>query len=164
MVGIEEIPKKDIDAFWALHWEYLNRDVFDADDTEEDRAYFLSEAYRGTIARFMDRVHDKIHLVYFIREGVRIGCAQYITYKSEDGKCFILDFWVFPEYRGNGTGHRCFEALFQYTKEDGAAYFAINAAGERARNFWKSLGFEDDGVDEYGDPLMKKVFAAFSDP
>ncbi len=95
MIGIEEIQKKDIDAFWALHWEYLNRDVFDADDTEEDRAYFLSEAYRGTIAWFMDRIHDKIHLAYFVRDGVRIGCAQYVTYKSEDGKCFILDFWVF---------------------------------------------------------------------
>ncbi len=159
MIGIEEIQKKDIDAFWALHWEYLNRDVFDADDTEEDRAYFLSEAYRGTIAWFMDRIHDKIHLAYFVRDGVRIGCAQYVTYKSEDGKCFILDFWVFPEYRGNGTGHRCFEAFSQYAKEDGAVYFAINIAGERAHNFWKSLGFEDDGIDEHGAPLMKKVFA-----
>lgn len=157
MITIEEIPKKDVDVFWTLHWDYLNRDIFGADDTEEDRAYFLSEAYRGTIERFMDRTPDKMHLVYFVRAGVRIGCAQYITYKSEDGKCFILDFWVFPEFRGNGAGRRCFEALSRYAREDRAAYFGINVSGERARNFWKSLGFEDDGVDEHGDPLMKRA-------
>jgi len=157
MIRIEEIPKKDVDVFWALHWEYLNRDVFGADDTEEDRTYFQSGDYRGTIERFMDRTPDKVHLVYFDEEGVRIGCAQYIIYKSEDGKCFILDFWVFPEFRGNGAGHRCFDALMRYAKEDGAAYFEINTASERARNFWISLGFEDDGADEYGAPLMKMV-------
>ncbi len=157
MITIEEIPKEDVSAYWALHWEYLNRDIFGPDDTQEDRAHFLSEDYRGTIEQFMDRMPDKVHIVYFVREGDRIGCAQYITYKSEDGKCFVLDFWVFPGYRGNGTGHRCFEALSRYAREDGAAYIEINAESERARSFWQSLGFEDDGVDEYGAPLMKKV-------
>lgn len=157
MITIEEISKENIGVFWALHWEYLNRDIFGPNDAEDDKAYFLSEDYRGRIELFMDRMPDKAHLVYFIRRGLRIGCAQYITYKSEDGKCFILDFWVFPEYRGNGTGHLCFEELLRYAKEDCAAYFEINTASERARRFWQSLGFEDDGIDEYGDPLMKKL-------
>lgn len=156
-IQIEEIPKSDINTFWTLHWEYLNRDIFTPKDTQEDREYFLSPDYRDTIERFMDRTPDKAHLVYFVRNGTRIGCAQYIIYKSKDGQCFVLDFWVFPAFRGHGTGHRCFEALSQYVKADGALYFQINAMGERARRFWQSLGFLDDGVDEYGDPLMKKV-------
>ncbi len=74
----------------------------------------------------MLRERDQHHMVYFLRGGERIGAAQYNTYQSEDGKCFILDFWVFPPYRGNGTGHACFAALEAYTRADGAAYYEIN--------------------------------------
>ena len=66
-------------------------------------------------------------MVYFIDGNNRIGAAQYNTCQSEDGKCFILDFWVFPEFRGNGTGHKCFSALEYYTSADGAAYYEINS-------------------------------------
>ena len=156
MITIEEIPKSHIGDFWALHWEYLNRDIFTPADTEEDREYFRSGEYRGTMERYMDRVPDRAHLVYLAEDGVRIGCAQYIIYKSEDGKCFILDFWVFPELRGGGTGHRCFDALSRYALTDGCTYFEINVAGERARRFWADVGFTDDGVDEYGLPLMRR--------
>ena len=93
-------------------------------------------------------------MVYFLRDGVRIGATQFVTFKSEDGKCLILDFWVFPEFRGGGTGHRCFEALERYTREDGAAYFEINCEKEASVRFWKSLGFVENGVDEYGMPLF----------
>ncbi len=96
------------------------------------------------------------NMVYFVRDGVKIGASQYCTYKSEDGKCFILDFWVFPEYRGNGTGHKCFQTLMEYTKNDGAIYYALNYAKEDSHRFWASLGFSDNGTDEYGSPLMIK--------
>lgn len=99
---------------------------------------------------------DTQHMVYFVRDGVKIGASQYCTYKSEDGKCFILDFWVFPEYRGNGTGHKCFQTLMEYTKNDGAMYYAMNYAKEDSHRFWASLGFSDNGIDEYGLPLMIK--------
>jgi ribosomal protein S18 acetylase RimI-like enzyme len=157
VIGIEEIPRKDIDTFWVLHWEYLNRDIFDDTFSEEDRAYFKSDAYRKSIERFLEREPDRVHMVYFTEGEQRVGCAQYIIYMSEDYKCLILDFWVFPEHRGNGMGHRCFEALTAYTNEDSATYYSINCSDERAKKFWRSLGFVDDGVDEYGEPLMKKV-------
>ena len=104
----------------------------------------------------MLRTPDTLHMVYFVRDGVRIGASQYCTFKSEDGKCFILDFWVFPEYRGNGTGHECAQLFFEYTKNDGALYYALNYAKEDSRRFWLSLGFVDNGIDEYGSPLMIK--------
>ena len=85
---------------------------------------------------------------------MRIGAAQYNTYQSEDGKCFILDYWIFPEFRGGGTGHRCFEALEAHTKADGALYYELHCTRENAHRFWRSLGFVDNGLDEYDMALM----------
>ena len=68
----------------------------------------------------------------------------------------IGEFWVFPEYRGNGTGHRCFDALERYTREDGANYYEINSSKDSSVRFWRSLGFIDNGRDEWDMPLMIK--------
>lgn len=81
---------------------------------------------------------------------------NYCTYQSEDGKCFILDFWVFPEFRGSGMGHRCFEAFEKYTRLDGAEYYELNAEKENSIRFWKSLGFVENGKDEYDMLLLIK--------
>ena len=78
----------------------------------------------------------------------------HIFYAAFHGKCFILDYWVFPEFRGGGTGHRCFEALEAYTKADGAVYYELNCTRENAHRFWRSLGFTDNGLDEYDMALM----------
>ncbi len=93
-------------------------------------------------------------MIYFLRQVIRVGASQYKTFQNEDGKCFILDFWVFPECRGNGTGHDCFDALVSYTRADGAAYYELNCANEKAIRFWKSLGFIENGVDEYNEKLF----------
>ena len=152
MISIEEIPVERIDEFWDIHIKYLVDDgiIFD----EEDFAYFTGEEYRGILRDQMMRSKDQHHMVYFWRDGERIGAASYCTYQSEDGKCFILDFWVFPSFRGNGTGHRCFEALAEYTEADGAKYYELNSEKEASIHFWKSMGFLENGVDEYGMLLM----------
>lgn len=152
MIGIEEIKPKDLPAFWDAHIRYLIDDGIISD--EEDIAYFSGDEYRGIIEAHMQRDRDRHHLVYFMRDGERIGAASYCTYQSEDGKCFLLDFWVFPAFRGNGTGHRCFEALEQYTNVDGANYYEINSEKPDSVRFWKSLGFTENGTDEYGMPLF----------
>ena len=104
----------------------------------------------------MVRGTDRHHMVYFRRDGERIGAASYCTDRSGDGKCFIMDFWVFPPYRGGGTGHRCYEALEAYTRADGARYYELNSEKEASVRFWKSIGFVDNGRDEYGMPLLIK--------
>ena len=154
MITMEEIGVDKIAEFWAIHYRYLVEDGIITD--EEDFEYFQSDEYRGIIQAHMLRATDRHHMVCFVRDGVRIGAAQYNTYQSEDGKCFVLDFWVFPAYRGNGTGHRCFDALRSYTKAGGALYYEINCTKENARRFWVSLGFMDCGVDEDGMPLMRR--------
>ena len=154
MIRIEEIPVEDIAEFWMLHLKYLIDDAII--DDEEDVAYFSGDEYRDIIKAHMTRETDKHHMVYFIDGNEKIGAAQYNTYQSEDGKCFILDFWVFPEFRGNGTGHKCFYALEAYTKADGAKYYEINSQKENSIRFWESLGFVENGKDEYGMPIFTK--------
>ena len=154
MIKLEEIPVERIDDFWNIHLQYLIGDEIITDREEID--YFSGPEYRGIIKSHMLREKDRHHMLYFLREGVRIGAAQYNTYQSEDGKCFILDFWVFPPYRGQGTGHDCFEALERYTREDGAQYYELNSTKENSIRFWKSLGFLEVGRDEFDMPLFRK--------
>ena len=154
MISIEEIPAERINEFWEIHINYLVDDGIISD--EEDIAYFTGKEYRGILEDHMIRSTDKQHMVYFCRDGERIGAASYCTYQSEDGKCFILDYWVFPQFRGDGTGHRCFEALEQYTKTDGAQYYELNSMKENSIRFWKSLGFVENGKDEYDMLLLVK--------
>lgn len=154
MITIEEIPVENINDFWEIHLRYLVDDgIIDA---PEDIEYFSGEEYRGIIKNHMVRDNDKHHMIYFVNANTRIGAAQYNIYQSKDGKCFILDFWVFPEYRGNGTGHDCFSALEKFTKSDGAIYYEINSTKDDSIRFWKSLGFVENGKDEYDMPLFIK--------
>ena len=154
MITIEEIPIERINEFWDIHIQYLVDDgiIFD----EEDIEYFTGREYRGILEDHMTRSRDKQHMVYFCRDGIRIGAASYCTYLSEDGKCFILDYWVFAPFRGNGTGHQCFEALEKYTRADGAEYYELNSTKEDSIRFWKSIGFVENGKDEYDMLLLIK--------
>ena len=113
MISIEEIPVERISEFWEKHIRYLVDDGIISD--EEDIDYFSGEEYRGILKEHMIRSTDRHHMICFCRDSERIGAASYCIYQSENGKCFILDFWVFPQFRGNGTGHLCFEALEKYT-------------------------------------------------
>ena len=155
MIEIEEIPLERVDEFWELHIRYLVEDGIVTD--EEDVAYFEGNEYHKILEAHMARATDRHHLVYFVRSGMRIGAASYCTYQSEDGKCFVMDFWVFPEFRGKGTGHRCFEALKRRAKGQGATYFELNSEKEDSLRFWKSLGFVESGTDEWGMPLMVRT-------
>lgn len=151
-IQIENIPVERINEFWELHIRYLVDDEIITD--EEDIQYFQGAEYRDIIKAHMIRSVDPHCMVYFVRDGIRIGAAQYNTYHSEDGKCFVLDFWVFPQFRGNGTGHTCFAALEDYTKKDGAKYYELNCTKENSHRFWTSLGFEANGVDDDDMPIM----------
>lgn len=154
MIDIEQIKVQKIDLFWKLHISYLIDDGIITDS--EDVEYFKSDEYRSVIKEHMLREKDKHHLVYFYNEGKRIGAASYCTYKSEDGKCFILDFWIFKDFRNKNLGHLCFKKLEEITIQDGAKYFEINSTKEDSIRFWKSLGFVENGLDEYGEKIYIK--------
>ena len=106
-IRIEQRSRAQCGTFWPLHWDYLVRDMFDETDTEADRAYFCSEEYRGAVECAMARPANRVHQVFFHRGSQHIGCAQYVIYQDEGGKCLIMDFWLFPPYRRQGAGHDC---------------------------------------------------------
>ena len=153
-IGILEILPDEIDGFWERHIRYLTEDGIISD--REDIEYFSGEEYRGVIRKNLARPLDRHHLVWFLRDGEKIGAASFCIYHSADRECFILDFWVFPPYRGCGTGHRCYEALERYALKDGADHFLLNREKPDSVRFWKSNGYVENGRDEYDMPLYIK--------
>ena len=154
MITIEEIAVNDLRKFWVKHIAYLVHDGIITDN--EDVEYFSGKEYKSIIVSHMLREKNRHHMIYFVRDGKRIGAASFCIYDGEDAKCFILDYWVFPRFRGNGTGHKCFEQFEVYTKALGAEYYELNSEKEDSVRFWKSLGFCENGADEYGVPLFIK--------
>lgn len=138
--------------FWKQLNAHFERDVFP--EGGEDLAEFQGPEYRETIQRLRARETDPLYFLFFEREGRTIGFAMTVIYGSEDGKCFIMEFGVYPEFRGNGTGSACARALMDWAGARNAAYFELNAAREDRRRFWARLGFRTNGLDEWGEPLM----------
>ncbi len=151
----EAVTENDAKLFWEQLHIYYKRDIF-PDPEDEDREYFLSATeYRAHMQKIHDRSQDRCYYMFFHRNGQDIGFALPVIYTSEDGKCFIMEYCVYPEYRGSGTGKKCAEVLLNWAKENGALYAELNygSNGRRLR-FWKSVGFVENGVDEWGEPLM----------
>lgn len=152
-ITLEEIPVEEAGEFFELQMKYLVDD--DIVEDEEDIEYFASNEYRDIILEHMQRETDQHHLVYFVQEGKRIGASSYCIYGSEDGQCFILEFWVFPEFRGMGTGHYCYYALEAAAQAQGAKYFEMNIGKPLPLRFWRAFGYVEKGVDEWGMPLYE---------
>lgn len=150
----EAVTENDAAVFWEQLHLYFNRDIFTEPD-DIDREYFLGDAYRKQMQQLHDRPKDRCHYLFFRRGGTDIGFAMPVIYTTEDGKCFILEYCVYPEFRGNGTGKKCALALLGWAKENGALYAELNYGGsDRRLHFWKSVGFVENGADEWGEPLM----------
>lgn len=150
----EATTETDAALFWEQLHIYHQRDIFPHPSTE-DRDYFFGDEYRTTVQKLHDRPEDRCRYLFFQRNRQDIGFAMPVIYTSEDGKCFIMEFCVYPEYRGNGTGRGCASVLLNWAKANGARYAELNYGGDdRRRRFWKSVGFVENGVDEWGEPLM----------
>ena len=150
----EALTKQEISFFWEKLREYQERDIF-PDLEEEDKEYFSSGNYAESIQKLHDRVRNHCYYLIFRREEENIGIAMPVLYDQEDGKCFLLEFSVFPEFRGNGTGKSCAEAFLAWASKQGAAYVELNFGGLESRSrFWQRIGFLPNGRDEWGEPLM----------
>ena len=139
-------------VFWQQLNAYFVRDIHT--DSPEDLEEFQSPDYHKTIETLRVRETDPLYFLFFHRDGQEIGFAMPVIYNSEDGKCFILEFCVYPEFRGSGTGTACARTLMEWATERGALYYELNAGGEDRRRFWGRLGFLPNGLDEWGVPLM----------
>ena len=151
----EAVTEQDIAVFWQQLLTYFIRDIF-PNPEDEDREYFLSDTeYRADMQKIHDRPQDRCHYLFFHRNGQDIGFAMPVIFNTEDGKCFIMEYCVYPEFRGSGTGKACAAVLIDWARENGALYAELNyGSNERRFRFWESLGFVENGVDEWGEPLM----------
>ena len=149
------VMEQDIAVFWQQLRIYFIRDIF-PNPEDEDREYFLSDTeYRADMQKIHDRPQDRCHYLFFHRNGQDIGFAMPVIFNTEDGKCFIMEYCVYPEFRGSGTGKACAAVLIDWARENGALYAELNyGSNERRFRFWESLGFVENGVDEWGEPLM----------
>ncbi|MGM9603043.1 MAG: GNAT family N-acetyltransferase [Faecousia sp.] len=151
----EAIRSTDVATFWEQLRIYFMRDIF-PDPEDEDRAYFLNDAeYRANMQNVHDRKQNRCYYLFFHRDGQDIGFAMPAIFTTEDGKCFIMEYCVYPEFRGNGTGKECARVLLDWAKANGALYAELNyGSNARRRRFWESVGFIKNGADEWGEPLM----------
>ena len=154
-VTIREVATEtDVAVFWDQLHIYHKRDIF-PDPNSEDLEYFLGSEYHDHMMKLHSRPQDRCFFLFFHRNGQNIGFAMPVIYNTEDGKCFIMEFCVYPEFRGSGTGKECARVLLSWAKEHGALYAELNyGSNERRRHFWESVGFIENGADEWGEPLM----------
>ena len=148
----EAVTDGDIAAFWEQLYAYFKRDIF-PEPEDQGREYFLGGEYREQLQKIHDRAENRCRWLFFSRDGQDIGLAMPVIFPAEDGKCFLMEFCVFPEFRG-GTGRQCAAALLDWAKENGARYAELNCGNARRSRFWESVGFRKNGADEWGEPLM----------
>ena len=150
----EAITENDVAVFWDQLHTYHKRDIFPHPDSE-DLEYFLGSEYYDHMMKIHSRPKDRCYFLFFHRDRQDIGFAMPVIYTTEDGKCFIMEYCVYPEFRGNGTGKECARVLLDWAKEHGALYAELNhGSNERRRHFWETIGFIENGADEWGEPLM----------
>lgn len=148
------VTESEITRFWEQLYQYFKRDILVGKQIE-DLDYFLGSEYHTHMMQLHRREQDRCFFLFFHRDGQEIGFAMPVIYTTEDGKCFIMEFCVYPAYRGHGTGRSCARALLDWATENGASYAELNYGGNKRRErFWQGVGFRRNGADEWGDPLM----------
>ena len=126
----EANSKTDTAAFWEQLRSYHERDIF-PNPKDESLKHFLNDAeYRAQIEHVHNRPQDNCYYLFFQRNGQDIGFALPVIFTSEDGKCFIMEFCVYPEFRGNGTGR---------AYRDGAVSACMRAKSS-VRTWWNWKG------------------------
>lgn len=148
------VDEVGIARFWQQLYAYFQRDLF-SDPADENLAYFLGEKYKAAMRQLHDRKENPVQYLFFHRENQEIGFAMPVIYTAENGKCFVLEFCIYPEYRGNGTGKDCAKALLCWAKANGARYGELNCDNAQRERFWQSVGFVKIDVDEDGQILMR---------
>ena len=149
---------EELALFWEKRNAYMREDIIPNCTlgnpiTKEEEDWFFSQDYIDHIMRLYFREIDKLYIVFFMKDEVKIGFSIYVTYHSEDGKCFIIDFCIDANFRNQGLGSECFNLLKNQELQKGAAYFALNLSNEKNERFWKSLGFVKSDNDEYNNPI-----------
>lgn len=150
----EAITEQDTAFFWEQLYAYYRRDLLMAPGTDDGDYFLDSSQYRNSIELAHDRKHDRCYYLLLNHMGRDIGFALATLYDTEDCKCFLMEFCVLPEFRGNKTGTRSAEVFLDWARSIGAAYVELNCDTQQRKRFWQRVGFRLNGADEWGKPLM----------
>ncbi len=146
----------DIKEFWLLRDRYIIEDIIpncNPPMSKEDTEWFLSMEYKSSMEKLFKREIDPLMVAYLYIDEIYAGFVEYAIYKSEDGKCFIVDFCIDRKFRGQGLGTEFFEFFKNAVQKHGAKYFALNTSNPSNRRFWLNNGFIECGDDEYGNRI-----------
>ena len=124
----EAVADADIARFWEQLYRYYARDIFTEVGSGE-REHFIGPEYYEHMMKIRSRPQDRAYFLFFVRDGQEIGFAMPVIFTSEDGKCFLMEYCVYPEYRGNGTGRACAGILLDWARARGARYAELNYGG-----------------------------------
>jgi len=58
--------------------------------TQNDLDWFLSKEYKDHMMESSIETRIRAHFVFFEENDEKIGFCSYVTYFSEDNKCFII--------------------------------------------------------------------------
>lgn len=86
------------------------------------------------------------HNVVGLLDGSPAGMASGIP--IQDGAAELISMWVAPEGRGQGVGDTLVAEVERWARSVGADRFvlAVVADNDRARSFYRRLGFADAGL------------------
>lgn len=147
--------KEEVDFFWKKRDQYMKDDIIPNCTLgkpldEEDKEWFFSKEYKDHIMNLFYRNNDPLKIFFFKKNDEYVGFCIFVTYHSEDGKCFIVDYCIDSNHRNQGLGKKFFYLFKDCAISEGAKYFALNLSNDNNRRFWESLIFKKGCTDERG--------------
>ncbi len=133
----------DIVAFWKLFDSYINELSLNASLGDEfDLDYFHSDEYRGAINKLRTRHTNPLRIFFISKDEIIIGFLMYVTYFDEEGKCFLMEYYIEPNYRNLGYGRLAYLKAEKLINDEGASYIELTPTNESNERFWGSVGFK----------------------
>ena len=152
--------KADVAAFWKLFDSYINElsvNISLGDDFDLD--YFYSDEYRDAIEELRIRDRNPLRILFINKEEEIIGFLMYVTYFDEEGKCFLMEYYIQPNYRNLGYGKSAYLKAENHINDEGALYIELTPTNESNERFWSSVGFEkSEDMDEDNKYYYRKLF------
>lgn len=153
---------KDVECFWEKRNYYMIKDIIPncnlGDEiTAEDVEWFFSKGYKDHIMKLYERNKDPLYIVFINKDKLNVGFITYIIYNREDGKCFVLDYCIYKQYRDMGIGKIAFNLLEKDFISKGATYIHLNVSNLNNERFWISNGFIKTNImDEQNNYIYRK--------
>jgi GNAT superfamily N-acetyltransferase len=151
--------KADVAAFWKLFDSYINElsvNISLGDDFDLD--YFYSDEYRDAIEKLRIRDKNPLRILFINKEEIIIGFLMYVTYFDEDGKCFLMEYYIQPNYRNLGYGKSAYLKAEKYINDEGALYIELTPTNELNERFWSGVGFKkSEDMDEDNKYYYRKL-------